>query len=806
MLRKVRIKSVPQARTGYQVNGSLANDVAAWGGADYNSYIGEPQMQVKKSLTRVPREEANLEAEGGETAVVNTGDIPAFYDIKGPRHTAGGVPLALPDDSFIFSDTASMKITDPKILKMFSVKPKKGGYTPAELSKKYEINDYRKILQDPESDSLDKKTAELMIKNAVMKLGALALAQEAKKGFPQSVPEIAKPYMEASGITEEDLMPELAKKKRELEQQMAQMQQMQQGQQEMQQGAPEMMPNGAPVAMPQEMPQMPPEMMQQAPMAAYGMEMGGYDFPYENMPNAMAYGGRPKPIQSYQKGGGKTEDNLTEEDKKIIDSKWNGNKKAYIDYVNSKAGITSNTKLVDAMYEQYKKDIANKSSYTQGKQNEQLYSGYQPELAKLTKEQMVEQLLAQEERNARLSAYGLDPAKTTQRISQSNKGSRTNDEALALIKKTPGLSDLDFSGGYKGQAAYIAYRNTLNQPEYKQHGQFQTGVGDETVGGVKGAITGIDNANTNTTLGQRLNYVSPDEEPDGESVEERTCTCADGSSRILKEGEECDCPDGEEGEEDVIPASPDRKRSGPWLQDVIDVTGAASDYMGINKYEPTLVSPSLVKPDFVSFDPSRAYAGVGEQGYLAAMAAGQFAGPQNVSSATGQGYEALANIGSQYDNMNQAAGQQYEYNTNAIENQERGMKAGAIGNYLDQSAVVNQQYDDARTKGKFNMRQGAKNLLTNMAQTDAMNQMYPNYQTDPTSGGFVNFTPTDKTLDTTAQEDALAYAYKLKGSGLDPQLQKLMLEQKLGVASSAKGGTTFRKGGYIYTVFPAVTM
>ena len=43
-----------------------------------------------------------------------------------------------------------------------------------------------------------------------MKLGALALAQEAKKGFPQGVPEVARPYMEAMGIKEEDLIPQKA--------------------------------------------------------------------------------------------------------------------------------------------------------------------------------------------------------------------------------------------------------------------------------------------------------------------------------------------------------------------------------------------------------------------------------------------------------------------------------------------------------------------------------------------------------------------------------------------------------------------
>ena len=43
MLRRVRIKRLPQAKTGYQVRGSLYNDVPAMGGgADYNAYIGEP--------------------------------------------------------------------------------------------------------------------------------------------------------------------------------------------------------------------------------------------------------------------------------------------------------------------------------------------------------------------------------------------------------------------------------------------------------------------------------------------------------------------------------------------------------------------------------------------------------------------------------------------------------------------------------------------------------------------------------------------------------------------------------------------
>lgn len=297
MKYRVKITRLPQARTGYQVQGGLANDIATIGGGDFNSYNGKKQLQARQTMGAVPRDEANLEAEGGETLVgdLDGSTMPSFFGIKGPRHSAGGVPMNLPDDTFIFSDTKAMKINDPKILKMFGKSVKKGGgYTPAELSKVYDVNKYRKILQDPESNKMEIKTAEMMIKNYVMKLGALAIAQESKKSFPQGIPVIAKPYMEANGITEEDLMPELAKQRKEEEamQQQMMVQQQQQAPQQgmpqegMQQEAPPMqMPDGQPIAQPSieqgmaEAQQMPPEQMQQAPMARYGMVMGGFGMP-----------------------------------------------------------------------------------------------------------------------------------------------------------------------------------------------------------------------------------------------------------------------------------------------------------------------------------------------------------------------------------------------------------------------------------------------------------------------------------------------------------------------------------------------
>lgn len=128
----VKVK-MPEAKTGMQVQGSLYNEPANFGGADDREMV--PRTEVRKTITKVPREEANLEAEGGETVLTfDAAGYPLFYEIKGPRHTNNGVPLNLPDDSFIFSDTRSMRITDQEILDMFGLSKKKGGYTPADTS------------------------------------------------------------------------------------------------------------------------------------------------------------------------------------------------------------------------------------------------------------------------------------------------------------------------------------------------------------------------------------------------------------------------------------------------------------------------------------------------------------------------------------------------------------------------------------------------------------------------------------------------------------------------------------------------
>ena len=190
----IKIKSVPnRAKTGQQLDYSLV---------DRNTLFLKPDTQVqsdvKNTISAVPRDQANIEAEGGETIVGDTNNdgFLEHQTIVGKRHSKGGVPLNVPEGSFIFSDTDKLKIKDLEILKMFGMPANKKGYTPAEIAKKYQVNDYMAILKDDTKDKYSKETAQVMLDSNLKKLGMLALVQESMKGFPDGVPAIAESVME----------------------------------------------------------------------------------------------------------------------------------------------------------------------------------------------------------------------------------------------------------------------------------------------------------------------------------------------------------------------------------------------------------------------------------------------------------------------------------------------------------------------------------------------------------------------------------------------------------------------------------
>jgi hypothetical protein len=186
---KVRIKK--NARPGDQIDFSLHTGLDAVHAPGVSI---SPEKSVRHTMGAVPRNEANIEVEGGETVVgdVNKDGYIDHFFFEGKRHSQGGMPVNIPEGSFIFSDTKKLSIKDKALLKeSFNKSMKKGGYTPAQIAKQYKLNNFVEMLKDEGTDHISKQTANLMIQKNLKKLGELALVQESMKGFSDGIPAIA---------------------------------------------------------------------------------------------------------------------------------------------------------------------------------------------------------------------------------------------------------------------------------------------------------------------------------------------------------------------------------------------------------------------------------------------------------------------------------------------------------------------------------------------------------------------------------------------------------------------------------------
>ena len=210
MSKKIRINKLPE---GFEVKdgkviekmshgGYVTGDQAGYGlatGYTHDSVNDANDVDVRFSLSSVPREMANLEAEGGETVLTDLNNNGTFglYDIKGPRHSQGGVPMFLPEQSFIFSDTNKMKLSSKELAELGIESRKK--MTPADVSKKYQLNEFLGARAEDDADHITEKSAELMLEKNMMKLSKLAFGQESKKLFEDGVPLAAYPYLQSIG-------------------------------------------------------------------------------------------------------------------------------------------------------------------------------------------------------------------------------------------------------------------------------------------------------------------------------------------------------------------------------------------------------------------------------------------------------------------------------------------------------------------------------------------------------------------------------------------------------------------------------
>lgn len=199
-MAKVRIVKSPQIKESSSPmparQGGYSNQDESYGlNLGYRQF--DPTMSYKNpfsttsnTLQPVPKGTGDIEAEKNEVIVGdfdNDGSIESM-NVGGNRHSQGGTELNVPSNSFVFSDTKDMKIKDPQVLKMFG--GASSAQTPADIAKKYNINKFKAIAEDPKSDYLQKETAQMMIDNYTNKLQQLAVVQEQKKGFPTGIPEI----------------------------------------------------------------------------------------------------------------------------------------------------------------------------------------------------------------------------------------------------------------------------------------------------------------------------------------------------------------------------------------------------------------------------------------------------------------------------------------------------------------------------------------------------------------------------------------------------------------------------------------
>lgn len=215
-MAKIKINKLPEGfelkdNTIVQKNtmrdgGMITGDQADYGlvtvPQDYYTGIAfnnDGETDVRYSLSGVPRDEANIEAEGGETVLTDLNNDGGFglYDIKGPRHSKGGVPMFLPEQSFIYSDTDKMKFTKDEMAE-FGIESKKKK-TPAKISKQFPLNKMYAAVNDEHADDITKRSADLMKDKYMMGLSKLAFKQEEKKKFEDGVPLASHPYLVSLG-------------------------------------------------------------------------------------------------------------------------------------------------------------------------------------------------------------------------------------------------------------------------------------------------------------------------------------------------------------------------------------------------------------------------------------------------------------------------------------------------------------------------------------------------------------------------------------------------------------------------------
>lgn len=765
MLRKVRVK-MPKAQSGLEVKmraglGFNANQLS-W--PVMAGEFSEPDLKEKRVLGPTNSENANLEAEKGETAVTDLhGDgIPEQYLIGGKRHYDGGTPLNLPDNSFIFSRDVTMKVKDRNVLEQFGItSAPRAGLTPADIAKRFNINKYKKVLLDSNSDDLAKKTAEMMIVNYNLKLGMLAIVQESMKGFPDGMPMIAMPYLESIGMSPEQFMP--VPKNQQPESQAEEQDESDEIQAQEDEPEEDMArygrsvyaKGGEPVTWD----------VIYSPTLKKHMFVG-YDAngkfitsqsknPFDNdNTTAEEY---HKKLRKAQAGvnvnpnnntSESNTQNVSDDDEETVDATADSDTdKVQVPLSNPSDDIPDDPKL-DAKRNGMYKDLA-RMVLKNDKVKADFLLKYKAELAKKFGVNSPEYKQYIERGDDYLIKKYLDFQKQVLYVNQHveknpniyksstytwdthgnspNKNKRYREAAKeAGIDENDILNDED---AFLAQAGYNAFSDVSQNPsladEFKDYDVTNKEEGPTQVG-ISGRRSPVDGIIGDNTI-QQFNWLK--KKPVTPKVPSKTKSTDETSTKIEKS--------------DLTTKKRAPENTPWWLQDVVQVSGDWMDYGKIKKYLPWEATPAVdfVEPTFYS--PERELAANAEQLAIGSEGLSNFTSPEAYTSRftalAGQAAKNSADIMARYNNLNVGVANEAEkYNTDIFNTYAKNRAYSATDLY-NKLVTANQQYDNSKTAAKQKMRTDYINAITNRATTNVMNTLYPNYRINPGTGGTEDF-------------------------------------------------------------------
>lgn len=763
-------------RTGNQVNYALEK---------YPTTVSSQQMSdggqknVRYSLAAVPREEANLEAEGGESVLTDLNDDGNFglYHIKGPRHSSGGVPMNLPEQSFIFSDTRAMKMRGSELAE-FGIESKKA-MTPAKISKRFDLNKYYGAIDDDFADEMQVRSAELMLNKNKKNLSKLAYAQELSKDFEDGVPLAAHPYLVSIGQdpieftakvenisqkkaiekTMASLSPQQQQQVMMLQQFLAQAGQMQGPQQGMQQGMPPMDQGMMPPMqqMPQEMQGMPP-----MPMGKYGKELTKYQ--QAGAVRKPVYG--PGPERKIDLSG------LTQ-----VGQLGQG----YQAYQNLERLFTSSdpqwVQTIDAAYQRY----------LQAAQAQ----GIQP----MSKADLLQEFLGYQKNNYVVSdlLQGQDQYRYAHQYDRSRHGYpgdplsdylNTKDLFRKLEELSPDYQYYDYDPEKLKHSQLffqtIVLEDKKNQYPYLDY--IATGPSQSTNWAESDVVSLADGKLGENSLNQ---FVGVSERPEPPETPEEPQPCPNAAELEAEcnakenykwipyneaDGTGCTCM--------PLPAEPGEPKEPPspefWKQDLIKMNAIAQRKRDL--FRPFQPEVGRANVDYVLEDPTRAIAAINEQANILNTANNAFSGPQAGSarnaSAAGKTMKAVADATAGVQARNVATANAAEYqNANLDYRTDAERRAGAIKEY-DGTVMALQNYMDEKNFDREQYADAYANALTNRANTYNLNLIQDYYTVDPfETAGMITQTG-KRAFEPVNQPDRSELLFntitKLKREGIEP--------------------------------------